>query len=94
MTVYSRTDIFLQKDTAKAAGQKKQAYESAYQTIEKILGLSSRLGIHELAVQCGCSEVRELAQSLLKKYSLDLTQHLKTLVIINYLSILLDMKTM
>jgi hypothetical protein len=56
------------KDTAKAAGQKKQAYESAYQTIEKILGLSSRLGIHELAVQCGCSEVRELAQSLLKKY--------------------------
>lgn len=57
----------VQTGTVQASGQKKKVYESAYQTVENMLGLRSRLGIHELAVQCGCSEVRELAQCILTK---------------------------
>ncbi|XP_062501583.1 origin recognition complex subunit 6-like [Corticium candelabrum] len=63
-------------EAIRISGQKKKTYESAYQTIEKMLGLRARLGIHELAVQCGCSEVRELAQSLMTQYEKNIRANL------------------
>lgn len=45
-----------------------KVYLTSYQTVEKLLNVSSQLGLKDLAVRFGCLEAQPLAETLLKKY--------------------------
>ena len=58
----------LQKQAHKMAGVKPKAYVQAYQTMEKLLKLSSGLGVQEMAIQFGCLEAVSVAKEVLSRH--------------------------
>lgn len=58
-----------QKQAQKLSGLQHKTYVSAYQTVEKLLNLSSQVGLRELAVKFGCLEAEKLAEEILKRFA-------------------------
>lgn len=50
------------------AGVKPKAYVQAYQTVEKLLKLSSNVSVQEIAIQFGCLEAAGVAKEVLDRY--------------------------
>ena len=50
------------------AGVKPKAYAQAFQTVEKLLNLSSAVGLQEMAVQFDCLRAVGVAEELLDRY--------------------------
>ncbi|XP_071782255.1 origin recognition complex subunit 6 [Centroberyx gerrardi] len=52
----------------KLSGLNKKQYQSSLKAMECLLGLESRLGLRELAVQYGCMEAVKVAAQILERY--------------------------
>lgn len=52
----------------KLSGLQPKAYTSSYQTVMKLLNLTPRLKVKELAVRFGCLEAVTLAEEILRCY--------------------------
>ncbi len=60
--------MFLQKEAVKLSGEKPKAYNSAFQTVEKMLNVSLTIGLQEMAVRFDCLQAVGVARELLERY--------------------------
>ncbi|XP_046387030.1 origin recognition complex subunit 6 [Ischnura elegans] len=65
----SSLGVAFDRETAIAlSGMKKRLYLNGYHMFEKMLGLEQKISVKTVCIQLGCSEVIELAESLLNRY--------------------------
>ncbi len=58
----------LQREAQKLSGLRPKAYMNTYQTVEKLLALTSHLSPRELAVRLDCLVAVPLAERILSRY--------------------------
>lgn len=61
-------DIINLSELIKTSGLKKSLYVNTKRTFEKLLNINSTIGINEICVQLGLSEVKKLSAEILEKY--------------------------